>query len=137
MIRVLVLIAILAATMSGCAITVDKTAAEQAVAKFHAQLDAGHFDEIYDGTSADLRKMSSKQDLVALLESVHHRLGTTKSSTEQSWTVNYRGSGSFVTLKYKTVYSEGEVDEQFIYKMQGNTPSLAGYHFNSSAQVIK
>ena len=137
MIRALIFLAILISAVSGCSVSSDTTAAEQAVSKFHEQLDAGRFDEIYAGSSADLKKITSQQIMAALLADLHRRLGTTKSSKEQTWHVNFNSSGNLVTLKYKTVYAASEVDEEFAYRMQDNVPSLAGYHFDISAPVAK
>ena len=137
MIRALILLVALMPALSGCSISADTTAAEQAVSKFHEQLDASRFNEIYEGSSEDLKKASSRQDMVALLEAVHRRLGATKSSKEQTWHVNFHTSGDFVTLKYKTAYANGDMDEEFIYRMQDKTPLLAGYQFKSSAPATK
>jgi hypothetical protein len=137
MIRILILLAVLMSALSGCSISADTAAAERAVSKFHEQLDASRFNEIYEGSSEDLRKATTHQDMVALLEDVHRKLGPTKSSKEQTWHVNFHTSGDFVTLKYKTAYANGDMDEEFIYRMRDKTPLLAGYHFKSSAPVNK
>src|SRR5437773_3749093 len=106
--RTLILLATVVLTMSGCSMSADTAAAEQAVPKFHELLDSGRFVEIYEGSAEDLKKVSTQQDFVALLEAVHRKLGNTKSSERQSWNVNYHTSGAFVTLTYKTLYAEGE-----------------------------
>lgn len=137
MIRALVLLAILAPAFSGCSMSADTYAAEQAVTRFHEQLDASRFAEIYEASSADLKKVSTEQNMVAVLEDVHRKLGTTKSSKQQTWHVDFRTTGDMVTLKYKTIYAQGDVDEEFVFRMHGNTPLLAGYHFNSSAPATK
>lgn len=135
--RLLLLLTFLAIALSACSMSADTTAAEQAVPKFHALLDAGRFAEIYESSSAELRKASSQQDFVALLESVHRKLGNMKSSVKQGWKVNYRTSSTFVSLTYKTIYAEGEATEQFIFQVQDTAALLVGYHVNSNALILK
>jgi hypothetical protein len=123
--------------LTGCSMSVDKTAAEEAVTRFHATLDAGQFDSIYADSSEDLKKVTTQEKLDALLEAVHRKLGPTRSLKEQSWNVNYHSSGTFITLTYATSYEGGDASEQFVYRLQGANALLAGYHINADALVLK
>ena len=137
MTRSLVVLAALVAALCGCSMSADTTAAEQAVPKFHEQLDAGQFDEIYVQAGDELRKATTQQDFVALLEAIHRKLGNTKSADKTGWTVNYQTSGSFVTLGYKTIFDGGDAQEQFVFRLQDKTALLVGYHINSTALILK
>ena len=125
--------------MFSCASQADRTAAtaaaEQAVAKFHQQLDGGRFAEIYAGSSADLKQSSSQQDFVAGLEAVHRKLGTLKSTKEQMGDFSVGTPGTMVTLNYITTYSEGDANERFVFRIQDNAASLSGYFINSKAFI--
>ncbi len=121
----------------GCSVSADTAAAEQAVPRFHQSLDAGQFAEIYELSSDDLKKVASKHEFLSLLEAVHRKLGNTKSSEKQTWNINYHTSGTFVTLVYKTTYTEGEASERFVFRMRGNVATLAGYYINSNALILK
>lgn len=124
-------------TLSGCSMSEDTSVAEQAVPRFHALLNAGKFEEIYNASSEDIKKATKQQDFIALLEAVHRKLGEVKSSERQAWKVNYQTSGTFVSLTYKTIYSEGEAAEQFVFLLKGKAATLAGYHINSNALILK
>jgi hypothetical protein len=137
MTRTALLLATLACALLGCSGSADTAAAEQAVSSFHELLNAGRFAEIYELSSDELKKASKQSDFVALLDAVHRKLGNTKSAVDQAWNVNYRTSGTFITLTYKTVYSEGDAAEQFVFRMQGPSAALAGYHINANALVVK
>src|SRR5579863_1299541 len=137
MTRTALLLAVLACTLLGCSGSADTAAAEQAVSSFHELLDAGRFAEIYERSSEELRKESTQSGFVALLDAVHHKLGNTRSAVNQAWNVNYHVSGTFITLTYKTVYSEGDAAEQFVFRMEGHSPALAGYHIRANALVVK
>jgi uncharacterized protein DUF4019 len=131
------LIVFMAVAMAGCSMSADTKLAEQAVPQFHAMLDAGRFDAIYEAASEDLRKATKQDSFVALLEAIHRKLGTTKSSAERNWNVNYQTSGTFVTLDYSTTYAEGDATEQFVYRLKDGKALLAGYHINSTALILK
>jgi hypothetical protein len=137
MTRTALLLAALACTLLGCSGSADTILAERAVMQFHELLDAGRFTDIFEQSSDDLKKASTQPEFVALLEAVHRKLGNTKSAVDQAWSVNYRTSGKFITLTYKTVYSEGEAAEQFVFRIQGESAALAGYHINANALVVK
>jgi len=135
--RTFLVVAALVAALCGCSMSADTATAEQAVPKFHEQLDAGHFDEIYEQAADDLKKVASQQDFVQLLEAIHRKLGDTKSADKTGWNVNYQTSGSFVTLNYKTVFAEGDAQEQFVFRLQDKAALLVGYHINSTALILK
>ncbi|MBV8500204.1 MAG: DUF4019 domain-containing protein [Paucibacter sp.] len=117
--------------------SVDTKLAAQAVVKFHEMLDAEEYDAIYDGSAEDLKQASSKEKFVALLKGVHRKLGNTRASDQQSWNVNYQTTGSFVSMGYRTFYTEDNADERFVYRMLGEQALLAGYHIESDAFITK
>ena len=131
----ILLIAILA--LAGCSAGDNTKLAAAGVTEFHRLLDAGEFDRIYADASADLKQPTSQEDFVALLAAVRRKLGTTKSSSQQGWNINYNTSGRYITLAYATVYSDGEAAEQFVYRIEGERALLAGYHVNSNALIVK
>ncbi len=121
----------------GCSLGGDAKLAEQAVPRFHQMLDAGQFDVVYADAADELKRASSRQDFVALLEVIHRKLGNSKTSTRQGWNVNYRTSGTFVMLTYATVYDQGDAAEQFVYRLVGEKALLVGYHVNSNALILR
>lgn len=137
MIRTYFVLVALVVSLLGCSASADVSSAERAVMKFHSLLDAGRFTEIFEQSSDDLKEASSQSEFVALLEAVHRKLGDTKSAVDQAWNVNHHTSGTFVTLTYKTIYSEDEAVEQFVFRMQGDSAALVGYHISANALVVK
>ena len=133
MMRTLVFLLVLACAMSGCSMSANTATAEQGVAMFHSQLDAGQFAQMYQASSDGLKKITGEQEFVAFLEGVHGKLGATKSATQKDWKVNYLTRGTFVTLHYKTSYANGEADEEFVFLVDGQKASLEGYHMNTTS----
>ena len=123
--------------LAGCSMSADTAVAEQEVPRFHQQLDAAQFVDIYQACADEMKKATSEKNFIAFLEAVHRKLGLTKTSERQGWHVNYTTTGAFVTLVYKTKFAEGEASEQFVYRLDGKVAKLVGYNVNSNAFILK
>jgi Protein of unknown function (DUF4019) len=130
--RAFCLLFALTVTVSDCSASADIHLAERGVIRFHELLDAGRYTQIFEQSSDDLKKASTQSAVVALLEAAHRKLGNTKSAVNQGWNFKYHTSGTIITLTYKTVFSEGEATEQFVFRIQGNTAALVDYHIQES-----
>lgn len=123
------------ALLSACSMSKDTSLAEAKIPSFHALLNAGDFDELYEKAAKELKNAATKQDFVKLLSVVHGKLGQVTKSENQTWQVNYNTSGSFVTLVYNTTFTNGSGTEQFVYKISNGQALLVGYHINSNALI--
>ena len=133
----LILVCALLLTASACGITKHKQNAEKGVAKFHQQLNAEQYHEIYVQSDKLFQQSAPEADIVALFGAVHAKLGTVKNATVQGWNVNATPSGTFVTLGYDVEFSEGKGMEQFVFKMNGSEPLLFNYNVNSPLLITK
>lgn len=122
--------------LAGCSATADISGAEKGIVKFHRQLDAGEFDAIYDDASKDMKRATHPKQFVPVLEAVHRKLGKFKKGKVVGWNVNYTTGGNLVSLGYEAEYERGEAMENFVFRMDGKTALLAGYHINSTALII-
>jgi hypothetical protein len=132
-----ILVCALSLTAGACGITKHKENAEKAVAKFHEQLNAEQYHEIYVQSDKLFQESASEPDMVALLGAVHAKLGTVKNATSQGWHVNATPQGTFVTLGYDVDFSEGKGQEEFAFKMNGNQALLVRYNINSPLLITK
>ena len=123
-------------TLSACS-PQSTVPVEQGVALFHERLDAGKFTEIYSSAAPEFRKTTTAKDLDAFLAAVHRKLGTSSPGDKQAWHLNYGTSGTIVTLTYKTKFSEGMAEEQFVFRLENDSASLMGYNVKSPLFVIK
>jgi hypothetical protein len=119
--------------LCACSTSADLKQAEQAIERFHQQLDAGQSADIYEAASDDLKKAAAHDDLVRFLDEVHRKFGDTKSSSRKSWNVNHTTSGEFITLNYETTFAEGKASEQFLFRVSATDAALAGYHMGPEA----
>lgn len=130
--QLLVLFTLTTILVLGCSASANVATAERAVIHFHELADSGRFIEIFEQSSDELKNASTQSAFVALLEAVHHKLGNTKSSLNQSWGISYHESGTLITLTYKTVYTEGDAVEQFVFRIEGKFAMLVDYHIQET-----
>ena len=133
----LILVCALSLTAAACGMKQHKENAEQAVAKFHQQLNASQFQDMYTQSDKLFQQSTSQADAVALFEAVHRKLGTVNNATSAGWHVNATPTGTFVTLGYEVDFSEGKGQEQFVFKMNGNQALLVNYNVNSPLLITK
>ena len=125
---------ILAATLvAACAQDVDRKPAESAVDQFHARLDAARFDAIYDDAAAGFHNGVRKDTFLALLASVHGKLGAVKATHETHWATRVADDAALLTLDYATSFAGGDADERFTWRLDGDTVQLASYQITSKA----
>lgn len=136
-IQCLFLVFLLVALQVSCGAKKGKENAERAVEKFHTQLNAGQFREIYLESDAGFREATSEADAVALFEAIHRKLGTVQQATPSGGHVNATTGGTFVMLGYDVQFSEGKGVEQFVFKVNGDKASLYNYNVNSPLLITK
>lgn len=121
-----------ALTVVACSFSDDTALAEAEVSRFHDALDSRQFAALYENAGAELKAVSTESDFVALLGAVHRKLGDVSASNKVSWHVNYHTSGTFVTLGYDTMFTNGKGSEQFVYKLEDDRAVLVGYNIHSN-----
>jgi len=134
----IVILIVTSVVFIGCAaLTKGKGAGESAVKRFHEQLNAEQYDEIYAQADGKFRGAVKEADSKALFEAIHRKLGNVKNSTLSSWHVNATTGGAFVTLSYNTEFTEGGGDEKFDFLISGDRASLINYNINSPLLITK
>lgn len=126
---------------TSCSGIAAKGTAETAVARFHDQLDAEKFDEIWDEADDAFKKATAKADFSALLAAIHRKLGRIVTAKQTGFFTQEQAgtnlSGSFISFTYQTEFAEGSGTEKFIWRVDGQRVRLVGYNINSSALILK
>jgi hypothetical protein len=133
----LIFVCVLWLTAGACGITRHKETAEQAVAKFHQQLNTAQYRDMYLQSDKLFQESTSEADAVALFEAVHRKLGNVDNARPAGWHVNATPTGTFVTLAYDVDFSEGKGQEQFAFKINSNQALLVNYNVNSPLLITK
>jgi hypothetical protein len=121
--------------LSGCSGGKDLGAAQKEIASFHAQLNAGQFDQLYSAASPAWKQASSQSDSRQLFTAIHTKLGAYQSGKQNSWRVNYGTGGTTILVLYDSKFQKGDAQETFTYRRSGNDTKLEGYNINSRALI--
>jgi len=126
-----------AATLIGCNVKQSLDDAAAAISVFHADLDAGNFDAIWNDAGPQMHKAAKKEQLVGLLAAVHRKLGKVKDSKQVGWNSNATTSGMFTTVTMETTFEKGKGTEQFVYaKGEDDRLALVGYNIQSQQMML-
>ncbi len=119
-----------------CSPSKAKTEAGSAVTKFHSQLDAEQYHDIYVQATPEFQKSGSEAEITEFLAAVHRKLGRVQRSDERGFNLNFNTSGSTVTLSYDSQFANGAATEQFVWRA-GGQPALINYRIDSRVLVTK
>jgi len=122
--------------LSACSPGADTEAAEKSIASFHADLNAGKLDKIYDDSGSELKAAANKDKFTKILNAVHTKLGMFKNGKSVGWNDNVTTGGHFVTINYQATYDKGAAAENFVFRVAGGGSALVGYHVNSDALLL-
>ena len=130
--------AILAAavTLASCSSSADISAAQAGVKTFHSQLDAGQFAAIYQAADPRFRQAAPSADFEKMLGAIRRKLGTTVSTRQTGFRVNYHTAGNTVELAQQTRFQRGEGAESFVFALSGGKVALLGYNIQSQALIV-
>ena len=121
--------------LAACSGTESVKIAEQGVGQFHAELNAGHYAQLYEKSASDMKAATKRDEFVAFLVGAHKKLGAFKSGKQVGWNDNYATGGHFVTLQYESQFERGLAQEQFVFRLKDDQSILVGYQINSNLFV--
>jgi hypothetical protein len=131
------LCALLAAILvAGCSSSEDLAAVRIQISHFRDLMAAQQFSRIYADASDDLKKSTTEKQMVDLLAAMEGKLGAAKDSQDNGWKVDFRTSGTVVTLSLKTQFERGSGIETFVYRFSGKEALLLGYNINSNDLIV-
>ncbi len=128
--RILAL-AVILLVLCGCSAKADYQAAKAASDNFHQQMSAANYATIVDGASADFRSSAPRETLIGFLQRVNRKMGACGEAVQQGLNVNYNTAGNFVSLNYSRKCANGELGEQFTWRIESGKAALVRYHANS------
>lgn len=116
--------------------TAELAESKKAIAAFHADANAGNFDDIYFESGDEMQNAADIADFEKFLGVVQNKLGKAGTSTQEGWRINYVNGMSMTVLNMKTVYEKGEAMETFTFKSSPKGPVLVGYNIQSNALIM-
>jgi len=121
--------------LSGCSGGADLAYAENGIARFHDELNAGQFNRIYSEASPEWKQASPEADTVQLFTAIHSKLGAFVSGKQNGWRVNYGTDGTTIFVEYDSKFEKGPGLETFNYRRTAKGAQLVGYNINSRALI--
>ncbi len=128
------------ALVAGCSFgdfTAGRGEGEKGVTSFHALLNDGRFDEIYDGASDEFRGATARKRFAELLGAVQRKLGKVTGTENKGWRVNSRNLQTYVELAQATRFDRGEAQESFVFVVRGGKATLIGYNIQSQDLIVR
>lgn len=105
----------------------DKNAAVNAITHFHARLNAGQFDQIYDTAHSSLQKSQSREQLTAAMQETKNQFGRFQLVTFSEMKV-IPGRPVEVRAVYNSTFEKGAATELFRFvRLDGKTAQLVQY----------
>jgi hypothetical protein len=114
--------------LASCGFREAREHAEEGVKEFHALMNKGQYDAIYDASDSQLKKSWSRTDFAAYLGDIHSRLGMAGRSVTQGFQVNASTAmGTEVALAVQTEFDHGMAQERFVWHIEGERAVLVDY----------
>lgn len=106
----------------------------QAAKRFHTQLNAGQYEEIYSEADEAFSTSDKHDELLKFLTQVHIKLGNAGVAKQVHLNVNATTGGTFVVSEFVTQFDEGQAQETFIWRKSGDGLKL--YRYNVQSKVF-
>lgn len=130
------IVAVFLVWQCGNAVLQGRRLATPAVDRFHQQLNAGKFEEIYQEAAQGFREGGKHEDIVRFLNAVHAKLGNAGATSAGNINVNATPNGTFVTTEYNTKFEKGDALETFTWLKAGGALKLHAYNIQSNAFIL-
>lgn len=117
--------------LCACSLGRSLETAKLAVDQFHRELAAARDDTIYDGAGTEYWQSITRESNHGMMARIRRKLGSCKESLNTQFFNNATTSGTFVTLHYKSTCTNGELDEDFKWRIEGDRAVLVGYRASS------
>jgi hypothetical protein len=119
------------ALLPGCPFRPDYSAAAEACALFHRQVDGGQYGSVYDGAATGLRSSLDRERLVGFLRRITRKMGKCDGATVGFAGYKVGSPGIFIMTRATRRYANGQLSEQFVWLMVGGKPTLFRYNADS------
>jgi hypothetical protein len=111
--------------------------ADNAVQKFHQQLNAADYPSICDQAAEGFCSTEAGNKTMRFLKGVHEKLGAAGSGTRSNLNVNSSTNGTFVSVEYTTAFATGPATESFTWIKHGSKLELYRYNVQSDALLLQ
>jgi hypothetical protein len=108
---------------------------DDAVRRFHTQLDSGAYDDIVRESDEAFQNSASREQLLRFLAGVHSKMGPSHGITRANVFVNATTNGTFIKVTYQSTFDQGNAVEAFTWRKAGGGLKLVAYNVQSNVFV--
>ena len=129
-------------TLTGCAYMMRdmmraKSLAEPKIDSIHKLFNEEKYSEIYYESDPGFQKVTTEQQLEKLLSSIHRKLGSVKSTSNENWNVSTFNLTTRIVMIQNTIFEQGTGTEKFTFVITDSDALLLGYNINSNDLIEK
>jgi hypothetical protein len=110
----------------------DYRLSSAAMERFHQQLNAADYDDIYAEASDDFRKYGKHDEMIRFLAMIHEKMGNSGKTSMAGFHVNWRNGRRWVDEVSNTQFALGQGQESFVWVLEQDRLELYSYHISSS-----
>jgi hypothetical protein len=114
-----------------------RAAAAAAVVEFHARIDAGRYDEIYDGADPEYQARETRDQHAARLAATYGALGKVKGATVLQSGAGTTPCGIFARILQETTFESGRAIETFRFGVRDGRAVLLGRSTMTGPYVVR
>jgi hypothetical protein len=101
--------------------------ADAAVGKFHQLLNEGKYEELYDLTDEEAKKIKSKTDFLSVMEQVHTQFGKVSEAAKIDAKATSQAASTKIEMVYQTKFEKAELKEKFVWIVSDKNVGLYAY----------
>ena len=105
--------------------------ASAAAERFHQQLNAGDYDQIYENSTDEFRQWGSRDKLKQFFDDIRDKMGAAGKASTIGFHVNWRNGVVWVDETMDTQFEKGKGQEFFVWKIQQDQPHLYNYRIDA------
>ena len=105
--------------------------ASDAVDRFHQQLNAGDYDQIFEEATDEFRRAGSRNDLNKFFDNIRQKMGPAGKRSAAGFHVNWQNGRLWVDQVFNTQFEKGQGQEYFLWEIQQGHPHLYHYRVDS------
>jgi hypothetical protein len=112
-----------------CSSSPNARLAQEGVAQFRSQMEAGDFQAIYAEADEGLRRRYDSEDFVKVMAAVDRGVGTLKvTRLSRARESLFPGTNKYVTLEYETTWTRTKGEEKFTFLINQGRAVLDTYY---------
>jgi len=109
----------------------DYQISSDAVDRFHQELNAGDYAQIYEDATDEFRRAGSREDLNKFFDNIRQKMGTAGKRNPAGFHVNWQNGRLWVDQVFNTQFEKGQGQEYFLWEIRQGQPHLYHYRVDS------